>query len=178
MNPNEFIAPPLIFVHCSISMIQGTDCRRKIGGRTQVRFLHMRVGDGGIKVKTAKHIAAGTFGILVSLANTTVSATEIRQPVTMRPLMATSLDTGSKHVVSYFVGADGACKLTLMISEKQNDEAEGTTASRLQLMLEPHKSSRLDVADGKSLEFFCGTAALTMIVSPLDRVAMNRGGAK
>jgi hypothetical protein len=40
--------------------------------------------------------------------------------------------------------------------------------------LEPHKSSRLDVADGKSLEFFCGTAALTMIVSPLDRVAMNR----
>jgi hypothetical protein len=138
----------------------------------------MRVGDGGIKVKTAKHIAAGTFGILVSLANTTVSATEIRQPVTMRPLMAASLDTGSKHVVSYFVGADGACKLTLMISEKQNDEAEGTTASRLQLMLEPHKSSRLDVADGKSLEFFCGTAALTMIVSPLDRVAMNRGGAK
>ena len=146
-------------------------------GRTEVRRLHVRVRDEGIKVKTANHIASATFGLVVSLANTAVSATEIRQPVTMRPLMATSLDTGSKHVVSYFVGADGACKLTLMISEKQNDEAEDATAARLQLMLEPHKSSRLDVADGKSLEFFCGAAALTMIVSPLDRVAMSRGRA-
>jgi hypothetical protein len=138
----------------------------------------VRVGDGGIKSENSEtYCSSNVWNIGVSRKHGRVrygdSATGDDEAAD-----ATSLDTGSKHVVSYFVGSDGACKLTLMISEKQNDEAEGTTASRLQLMLEPHNSSRLDVADGKSLEFVCGTVALTMIVSPLDRVVMNRGGAK
>jgi hypothetical protein len=90
--------------------------------------------------------------------------------------MAASLETGSKHVLSYFVATDGTCNLTLMIAETNSIEAGDWTASRVKILIEPEKSSRFDVADGKSLEFFCGTGAMTMLISPLDRVAVFREG--
>jgi len=44
--------------------------------------------------------------------------------VTMKPLMALSVDTGTKHVVSYFLSVDGRCKLTLVIAERYGDEKD------------------------------------------------------
>ena len=38
--------------------------------------------------------------------------------------MAASLDAGAKHVVSYFVNADGVCKLTVMIADTVGDDSE------------------------------------------------------
>jgi hypothetical protein len=70
----------------------------------------------------------------------------------------------------------GACNLTLMITEKHDAEAGEWTAARMKILIEPENSSRFDAVDGKSLVLFCGTGALTMIISPLDRVALFREG--
>src|SRR5216684_3724350 len=68
-------------------------------------------------MKTGKRIVISAFGGALCLAASTgLSAAESWSPTTMKPLMAKSLDVGSKHVVSYFLNADGRCKLTLMIA--------------------------------------------------------------
>jgi len=51
---------------------------------------------------TGQRIVATAFGGALCLATSTgLSAAESWSPVTMKPLMALSVDTGTKHVVSY-----------------------------------------------------------------------------
>jgi hypothetical protein len=126
-------------------------------------------------MNTGKRIVAAALGGALCLATSTgLSAADVKSSVTMKPLMATSLDAGSQHVVSYFLKADGVCKLTLMISEKLLEDASDApkTASRLQLSIAPEKSARFDAADGKSLDFACKADALAMSATTLDRVAL------
>ena len=69
-------------------------------------------------MQTGQRIVAMVFSVALCLAtNTGLSAAESWSPVTMKPLMAVNLDARTKDVVSYFLSADGQCKLTLMIAE-------------------------------------------------------------
>ncbi|KAF2988985.1 hypothetical protein OGR47_20315 (plasmid) [Methylocystis sp. MJC1] len=90
--------------------------------------------------------------------------------VTMKPLMAASHASGSKHILSFFVSRDGVCNLTLMVSELENSHPE-ETGSRVLVALDPFKSTRLDIADGKSLEFVCEQSAAMMTVWRVDRIS-------
>jgi hypothetical protein len=91
----------------------------------------------------------------------------------MKPLMATSLDVGSKHVVSYFLNADGQCKLTLMIADAARDENSEPSAQilRLRLMVEPGKAALVDTTDGRLLQFACERDAQAMNATLLDQIA-------
>jgi hypothetical protein len=91
----------------------------------------------------------------------------------MKPLMAISLDVGSKHVVSYYLNADGRCKLTLMIADTARDENSERSAQilRLRLMVEPGRPALVDTTDGKLLQFACEPAAQAMNATLLDQIA-------
>jgi hypothetical protein len=128
-------------------------------------------------MKTAKRIVTAAFGGALCLATSTgLSAGESRSPTTMKPLMATSLDVGSKHVVSYFLNADGQCKLTLMIADAARDENSEPSAQilRLRLMVEPGRTALVDTTEGRLLQFGCEPDAQAMNATLLDQVAFAR----
>ena len=125
-------------------------------------------------VKTGKRIVTAALGGALCLATSMgLSAAASRSPTTMKPLMATSLDVGSKHVVSYFLNADGQCKLTLMIADAARDENSEPSAQilRLRLMVEPGRAALVDTTDGRLVQFACERDAQAMNATLLDQIA-------
>lgn len=119
---------------------------------------------------SAKFIAALTLSGALSLAaSPNLRAAESRAPQTMKPLAAISLDAGTKHVIGYFVSAEGACKLTLAVNEGGGDAPFST--SRLQVSVDAGKSAKFDSAEGKTLLFTCKPSAQAMTAVTIDRLA-------
>jgi hypothetical protein len=127
-------------------------------------------------MKTGRRIVVAVFGGALCLATSIgLSGAESWSPATMKPLMAKSLDVGSKHVVSYFLNADGRCKLTLMIADAARDESERSAQIlRLRLMVEPGRAALVDTTDGKLLQFACEPNAQAMNATLLDQMAAGR----
>lgn len=88
----------------------------------------------------------------------------------MRPLMAASLNAGGAHVVSYYQPANGACRLTLMISDIDN---ERVTPTRVQMTVEPGRAAYVDDIDGKSSRFTCLYGAEAMNVVRIEKIALT-----
>jgi hypothetical protein len=129
----------------------------------------------GINMKSDSRIVATALAGALWLATSTgLSAAESWSALTMKPRGAVSLDAGAKHVVSYFVNADGVCKLTVMIADAVGDDS-GPAATQLQLSVEPGRSARFATADGKALRFVCLGRAEAMSATALARVAMQPG---
>jgi hypothetical protein len=135
------------------------------------RELKVRIMKTGMRIVT---VALG--GALCLATSMGLSAAESRSPKTMKPLMATSLDVGSKHVVGYFLNADGQCKLTLMIADAYRDDNSEPSAQilRLRLMVEPGRAALVDTTDGRLLQFACDPGAQAMNATLLDQVAAGR----
>jgi hypothetical protein len=87
----------------------------------------------------------------------------------MRPLMAASHNAGGAHVLSYFQATNGACRLTLMISDTDD---ERVTPTRVQMTVEPGRAAYVDDADGKSSRFTCLYGAEAMTVVRVERMAL------
>ena len=93
-------------------------------------------------MQTGQRIVAMVFsGALCLATNTGLSAAKSWSPVTMKPLMAVNLDARTKDVVSYFLSADGQCKLTLMIAENSPQDPSSANASRVQFAVDPGKAA-------------------------------------
>lgn len=117
---------------------------------------------------------AATCGVALCLAaSAAVFAADTGTSTTMKPLMAASLDAGTRHVVSFYLQKDSQCQLTLMIEDKALEEANAgaTQAARLQLLIQPGRSVYVDSADGKSIRYVCNSGAAAMTATKLDRVA-------
>jgi hypothetical protein len=115
------------------------------------------------------------FGGALCLATSVgLSAAKTWSSVTMKPLMAASLDVGTRHVVGYFLTSDGQCKLTLMMAERAHDEKDESAvlASRFLVMVAAGGTARFDTAEGGSAQFTCKTGAQAMTVAAVDRVAL------
>lgn len=118
---------------------------------------------------SAKRMAALTLGSALLLAASPGLAAEPRALQTMKPLAAVSFDAGAKHVIGYFVSAEGACKLTLAVHE--GGESAPFSTSRLQVSVDAGKSAKFDTAEGKSLLFTCRPSAQAMTAAAIDRLA-------
>jgi uncharacterized low-complexity protein len=126
----------------------------------------------GLNMKSPSTLVAATLAGALCLGATSNAPASEWSAVTMRPRMAASLDAGAKHVVSYFVSADGLCKLTVMIVDTVGD-ASGTPAAQLQLSVDPGRAARFATGDGNTLRFACLAGAETMSATALGRVAMR-----
>jgi len=127
-------------------------------------------------MRTGNRIVTAAVGAALCLATTvSLSATETRSPVTMKPMKAISLDVGSKHVVGYYLSGEGQCKLTLMIADSYREDAITPSQTvRLRLMVQPGRSATVDTTDGRLLQFGCESDAQAMNASLLDQVAFSR----
>lgn len=121
---------------------------------------------------SAKRIAAMTLGGALVLASNPIVLADSLGPQMMKPLAAVSLDAGAKHVIGYFVSADGACKLTLAVNEGGDDAALVST-SRLQVSVDAGKSAKFDSAEGRTLVFTCKPSAQAMTAVAIDRLAAS-----
>ncbi|HEY8067044.1 MAG TPA: hypothetical protein VIF40_20310 [Methylosinus sp.] len=94
-------------------------------------------------------------------------------PVTLKPLAAASFDAGRKHVLSYFVGGEGACRLTVIIFDAPSLEetTPATATTRLIVPISSGKSANIDTAVAKTLRFACTADAAAMTVTAQERVA-------
>jgi len=125
---------------------------------------------------TGNRIVAAAFGGALCLAASSgLSAADAS--LTMKPLMAASFDAGPKHVVSYFVGGENGCRLTMMVidSALEEDPTPVTPATRLVVTVADGKAAFFDSAVGTSLRFNCTTGAETMRVDKINRVARAPG---
>ncbi len=119
-----------------------------------------------------RYIAMALGGALALAAATPVSAADFWSETTMKPLMATSLEAGGAHVVSYFQPVNGACRLTMMIAGGDM-ETKGGSPTRIQMTVEPGRAAFVDDADGKSSRFTCLYSAEAMNVVRVDRLALS-----
>jgi len=127
--------------------------------------------------KTGKLLVTAAFGAVLGLAaGMPASAAESRSPTTMKPLNAISLDVGSKHVVGYFLNAEGRCKLTLMVADVARDETSEPSSQimRLRLTVEPGRPALVDTAEGRLLQFGCEPNAQAMNATLLNQMAAGR----
>ena len=83
-----------------------------------------------------------------------------------------SFEIGTKHAVSYFLSDKGTCKLSLMVADAfDGEEVPRSQTTRFDVGIDDGKSARLEVAEGKALEFTCQPGAHAMSVKTLDQVA-------
>jgi hypothetical protein len=107
------------------------------------------------------------FAVVMAGPNMTRAAALI-----MKPLQGVSFDIGTKRAVSYFLSDGNTCKLTLMLVEvARDDEVNGPTAARMTIAVEVGKTTHLDTAEGKSIEFQCQARAQAMSIEVLNRAA-------
>jgi hypothetical protein len=125
-------------------------------------------------MKAGASILALAFGGAVGLAAIAPLNADPRSPLSMNPLMAASVDAGTKHVLSYFQTSDGQCKLTLMLSDQARDDDARASESgtRFQVVVDAGGTARVDTAKGKSVEFACKPDARSMTARVVDRVAL------
>jgi hypothetical protein len=123
-------------------------------------------------MKTAgdRIIALALGAVTLSLAGAPLRAEPIT-PVTLKPLAAASIDAGPKHMVGYFIGSEGACRLTLMIADAPNLEqaTPGTGTTRLVVPIDSGKSAQVDTSVSKTLRFACAPNGEAMTVTTIDR---------
>ncbi len=120
-----------------------------------------------------RYIATALGGALALAAATPVwTAESAWSEMAMKPLMATSMDAGGVHVVSYFLPAGGACRLTMMMIDNSDAEGAGAYPTRVQLTIEPGRSAYVDDIDGKTSRFTCLYGAEAMNVVRVNRLAL------
>lgn len=126
---------------------------------------------------TATRIAALILGGAIALAaGPNLGAAEIHSSRTLKPLDATSLDAGPKHVIGYFLNSDGGCRLTLIVVDSESDAnaTPETATTRLVVPISQGKAAHIDAAVSKSLRFTCAPDAATMTVTPYERTPFQQ----
>ncbi len=99
---------------------------------------------------------------LVAGAATAAVAENVRSLV-VTPGKGVSFYMGSKHGITHFVTEDGACKLTVAIGEKPDQEGMNPTGtSRVVMSVVPGKPAKVETSEGQSLVFTCNPDLKTM----------------
>ena len=126
-------------------------------------------------MKSASTFVATTLAGALCLWATTNAPAADWSALTMKPRMAASLDAGAKHVVSYFLSADGVCKLTVMIADTVRRRTPGPRPRSCNCRSTPDGPRVSPRGDGNTLRFVCLGRAETMSATALGRVAMRPG---
>lgn len=102
--------------------------------------------------------ASAAFAVTVA----TAAVAEVRSLV-VTPGKGVSFYMGSKHGITHFVPEDGACKLTVAIGEKPDQEGMNPTGtSRVVMSVVPGKPAKVETSEGQSLVFTCNPDLKTM----------------
>lgn len=128
-------------------------------------------------MKAGDRIFALALGGVLSLSASAPLHAEPHAPQIIKPLAATSVDAGPKHVLGYFVASEGACRLTLIVvdSRSYEDATPETATTRLVAPISQGKAALVDMAASRSLRFACAPDGSSMTVTTIDRTPGHAG---
>lgn len=128
--------------------------------------------------RLSRAVAASAIASLaLAFGTLTAQAEEASSVKTLYPLHGVSIDIGSKHVVGYYVARGDSCNLTVLMSDKSaSDDVPASSAARLQHVIVANGTTRIDTAEGESLELACQPQASALTVRVLKQVASYEAG--
>ena len=117
-----------------------------------------------------KFAAAATLaGFVLATASSHSKAASTDYTLTMQPLHGISFDVGTKRAASYFLSADGQCRLVLTLADQPDwEQFASFTTTRFEATLPANKTIRFASPENKMLEFACLPNAQSMSVRPID----------
>ncbi len=131
------------------------------------------LGSGDPVMTSAKLTGAVLLSSLALLGGAHVSSAGEQAAYHVAPLKGITLAVGSKRAVGYYTNADNACHLTLMLADAYSDADKAVSEPvRVNLTVREGTSAQVDALEG-SLAFACATAASSMTIQPIQRVAYN-----
>ncbi len=102
-------------------------------------------------------------GLLLAAAGAFTAQAAESDVAVYRPAQGLNHRFGSKLAVGYFLQKDGACAVSIFLTENV-DEGTPPSASRLQVKVAPGDNVKLNSVEGKSLEIKCGAEGATLEV--------------
>jgi hypothetical protein len=119
-------------------------------------------------------VAAIAVAAAVVALGATLPAASTRAPAAGKaeylPVQSINHELGSKAASGYFVTHNGACAVTLMVSERSDPDApRALTAARVRLLLQPGQVAGLDSEEGRALHLTCGPGGATLSAETGER---------
>ena len=133
----------------------------QISGSSIVARMLLGSEEGCTMTRTGKVLLSGL--LFAAVGAFTAQAAESDAAV-YRPTQGLNHRFGSKLAVGYFLQKDGACALSIFLTENADEGTAPPSASRLQVKVAPGEDIKLNSVEGKSLEFKCGAGAATLEV--------------
>jgi hypothetical protein len=87
---------------------------------------------------------------------------------TMKPMQGVSFHAGTTHASGYFLKGNNACQLVVTAADEV-----AYAPSRFETAIETGRSTRYQLAEGKTLEFACRADAQELAVTSLETTAAN-----
>lgn len=109
-------------------------------------------------------IAAATLVALASGA----TAQNARELI-MTPGKGVSFYMGTKHGVTHFLSANGACQLTVAIGDSPDmDGMNPSTSTRISMTVVPGQPAKVETTDGEALMLACapGGGSMYLVMPP------------
>lgn len=105
--------------------------------------------------------AAAGVALIVAVAS---GARAERQVVgdAYKPAQAIVETFGSKQTVGYFAQQNGACAVTLFVTESASDGERAPTAARVRVNVKAGEKAELAAAEGQAIEVACGADAASV----------------
>jgi hypothetical protein len=115
----------------------------------------------------ARHLAcaAALAGLIVL---THASARPVRDPVTMLPMGGVTFDIGGDPAVTYFLSANGRCKLVLTRAGAPRGNEPSFTATRFEATIDAGKSTRYVSGNGSAIDLTCRADARSMTIQGVE----------
>jgi hypothetical protein len=110
--------------------------------------------------------AAAGGATLIALAAFGIPSAQAGETAGLRSYtahQAISHSFGSKHAIGYFAAQNGACALTLYLTEAEDGHI-APSAARVTFTVKPGDSAQLSSVEGRGLEVTCGKDAAAMDV--------------
>lgn len=113
---------------------------------------------------------------IVAAGSAAAMAENVRH-LTLTPGKGVSFYMGSKHGMTLFKPDNGACDLTVTISENPDQTGmAASTASRVKMAVVPGRPARVETAEGQSLVFSCNPDVQSMVLDmPADFKYVPKG---
>jgi hypothetical protein len=111
-------------------------------------------------------VLAGAYGAAP------VSAGEAKE-LKVAPLKVINLDVGAKRAIGYYLAENGACNLTVLLSDVNYLDGTTPSASRVNVDVAAGTSAKVDTIDGTTMQFTCAAGATGMTVRTFERFAYS-----
>jgi hypothetical protein len=101
-----------------------------------------------------------------------VRAGDIKE-LKVAPLKVINLDVGAKRAIGYYLAENGACNLTVLLSDVNYLDGTTPSASRVNVNVAAGTSAKVDTIDGTTMAFTCAAGATDMTVRTFERFAYS-----